>query len=149
MTRMDRAEAHLDEITAGAVRAVARTLDSAGTLNDLIREAAERAVRAHLQGAAQAALVDALEGDFGKAPEEQVEQALTERCLRARAEAAQPWHVRGFLSFRSGIVVRDDGRHDRLRCVHGRPPLVNHLDRNSHCGCRRVLLPRRPQHQGV
>jgi len=103
MTRMDRAEAHLDEITAGAVRAVARTLDSAGTLNDLIREAAERAVRAHLQGAAQAALVDALEGDFGKAPEEQVEQALTERCLRARAEAAQPWHVRGFLSFRSGI----------------------------------------------
>ena len=103
MTRMDRAEAHMDEITAGAVRAVARTLDSAGTLNDLIREAAERAVRAHLQGAAQAALVDALEGDFGKAPEEQVEQALTERCLRARAEAAQPWHVRGFLSFRSGI----------------------------------------------
>jgi len=78
MTRMDRAEAHLDEITAGAIRAVARTLDSAGTLNDLIREAAERAVRAHLQGAAQAALVDALEGDFGKAPEEQVEQALTE-----------------------------------------------------------------------
>ena len=118
MTRMDRAEAHLDEITAGAVRAVARTLDSAGTLNDLIREAAERAVRAHLQGAAQAALVDALEGDFGKAPEEQVEQALTERCLRARAEAAQPWHVRGFLSFRSGIGVRSSiGQREGLQAL--------------------------------
>src|ERR1035437_8795556 len=123
MTRMDRAEAHLDEITAGAVRAVARTLDSAGTLNDLIRQAAERAVRAHLQGAAQAALVDALEGDFGKAPEEQVEQALTERCLRARAEAAQPWHVRGFLSFRSGIPKRrSDQRQPELRTAANTHP---------------------------
>lgn len=105
------AAADLGDITTAAARAVARTLAAAGPRADIVREAAERAVQAHLQKAAKSVLDAALEGDFGDALDEQVGLALDEALNGSEPDTEPEMVYDNFVDWMNGFMLGHYRRH--------------------------------------